>query len=513
MDAFNFLLTPPLLPSIMNIHDNEQPFRLLDLPRELRDEIYEHALGFYSCWTDPSTINDYARVHAKAHIVKRRRLGINILLANKQIHDEAFPIIMKTNLLVRVEVRNSRINKWLHGPTQPIHILSMSSMGDASEREEKIKKHSGYAMELVIQTQQTTTEYHRRPAPSVILMLWADLGEFCKRLEVERMSTRSGNPNRQNMHCVQINVKLNSGLITRAYGGDMNVLSTRSIHEQLLRPLRDGIRGSPDLAIEGCIDETLVQETIQAVGQPYWPDSQNLLNELYRHRAHAGDAWLNRNDLQRVAACADGISLIDRLSINMTEYRAHELPPYIHAVLGVIREYHYYFHITIARCLLAHLKKITHEDTYSNVEELSAIYADMNHVLEYIAVPAHGDPDGHFRHPFPWFPTFEYRYPSFPNHEAHFLLSSAGRILLEQSVVKDDEGRAELVEKTRRHLRRAFEVEWENKVYKEEMRRLVNLVGIDLLMMGKRPFPVTRVGRGHCVLQVGVLQLKTPLRR
>ncbi|RYN18122.1 hypothetical protein AA0113_g10940 [Alternaria arborescens] len=36
----------------MSSHYNEKPFRLLDLPRELRDEIYEYALDFHRYRTE-----------------------------------------------------------------------------------------------------------------------------------------------------------------------------------------------------------------------------------------------------------------------------------------------------------------------------------------------------------------------------------------------------------------------------------------------------------------------------
>lgn len=47
----HIFFTPPL-PSIMSSHYNEKPFRLLDLPRELRDEIYEYALDFHRYRTE-----------------------------------------------------------------------------------------------------------------------------------------------------------------------------------------------------------------------------------------------------------------------------------------------------------------------------------------------------------------------------------------------------------------------------------------------------------------------------
>jgi hypothetical protein len=69
----------------------EQPqhFRFLDIPRETRNEIYDHALCSFSRRQGPYSVQQYARVHAGAEFEERRFLGtVDLLLVNKQIYEK-----------------------------------------------------------------------------------------------------------------------------------------------------------------------------------------------------------------------------------------------------------------------------------------------------------------------------------------------------------------------------------------------------------------------------------------
>lgn len=71
------------------------PFRLLDLPREIRDDIYEAAIfdlsppDMFICPQDPDSI-------------KLRRLNTNVLLTNRQVYWEAREVIIRRGQLIMV---------------------------------------------------------------------------------------------------------------------------------------------------------------------------------------------------------------------------------------------------------------------------------------------------------------------------------------------------------------------------------------------------------------------------
>ena len=315
-------------------------------------------------------------------------------------------------------------------------------------------------------------------------MLLSDLSEFCRRLEIERM--HHGHTKIPDMG-VKLHVTLNAGTNTDEEGNCE--IPSRRIQEQLLQPIRDGIRGCRRLTIEGCTHEDLLQDTCQIVKQPHWPDAHVLLTELSIHRERADDAEHANDDLACVAACAKGISVIDRLSNLNTRSDGGRLPPYIRAVLGEVKEYSYHFHITIARCLLTQLNQLSSSERARQrsseelFEELSTIYADVDHVLQYIV-------QGEFHKPgrevgVNWFPTFTYRPCCFPCQESYYLLASAGRIVLENADADGNarkfprrQTRVQFIKETRAYLRKAWETSWKSEVYIEERRRFERIAGV-----------------------------------
>lgn len=77
-----------------------EPFRLLDLPREVRDDIYH---GMLCSWQEVGIGNVQAggTVHLNP---MRRKISPNILLANKQIYQEAKQVLLKANQFVHIEM-------------------------------------------------------------------------------------------------------------------------------------------------------------------------------------------------------------------------------------------------------------------------------------------------------------------------------------------------------------------------------------------------------------------------
>jgi hypothetical protein len=101
--------TPPPIHRFTAMIEQRQHFRFLDLPREIRDEIYDHALCAFSRRQSPYSVEQYAKVYAGAEFEERSFLGtIDLLLANKQIYEEGHDSMLKKNLFVRM----LRVPEW-----------------------------------------------------------------------------------------------------------------------------------------------------------------------------------------------------------------------------------------------------------------------------------------------------------------------------------------------------------------------------------------------------------------
>lgn len=204
------------------------------------------------------------------------------------------------------------------------------------------------------------------------------------------------------------------------------------------------------------------------------------------NRERADDAEHDKNDMACVVACTKGISAIDRLSNLQTRFDERRLPTYIRAVLDEIKEHSYHFHIAIARCLLTQLNQLSLSedarlrDSEELFDELSAIYTDVFHALQYTVQAEF------YRHSraleVHWFPTFSYRSCCFPCQQSYHVLASAGRIVLENSdadaIFPRGQNREQFVKKMRAFLRTAWETSWKSEVYIEERRRFEQIVGV-----------------------------------
>jgi hypothetical protein len=80
-----------------------RPFRLLDLPGELRERIYHYALCSFSCQEITPRIWKCFDPFASKTPYPRKFLGnTNLVLTDRLIYSEAQLYMLKTNLFVRI---------------------------------------------------------------------------------------------------------------------------------------------------------------------------------------------------------------------------------------------------------------------------------------------------------------------------------------------------------------------------------------------------------------------------
>lgn len=103
-----------------------QPFRLLELLLELREQIYHYSLCIFSSYVSSPNFAQSFEQYASAIPYRRRFLGnTNLLLANRLIYSEAQLYMLKTNLLVRVQ--NYACDVITSFGSDPLPVVHMST--------------------------------------------------------------------------------------------------------------------------------------------------------------------------------------------------------------------------------------------------------------------------------------------------------------------------------------------------------------------------------------------------
>jgi hypothetical protein len=362
-------------------------FRFLDLPRELRDRVYDYTLCSFSQRTTDFTIGFYARVHAQASFQHREFLGtVNILLACRQIHHEGYSYMLKSNLFIRVECRGIDISKFMHSHTPQLHILAFSRH-QSNTRMKRTQKYPWYAMCLWIGVETKQSQYMYRKEYANIVLLRIDLEEFCRRLEIEQAARTQSDPKR---HIVKIVVELDP--CKYAQGDEenkdrsvqcMRKLFSPKMQEDLLRPVRTGIRGFKNLTIKGCTEKQLVQRTLQEVESPLWTNAEAFMSELRKHRNNSVTCQLKGDYVQSAGSCAAGISMLNRLCVSPSSLEYFRKADSTFDLF--LAEAYFSFHLTMGRCIYNHFKPSIQSriDTNKQSEILSACF-DIVSILSHI---------------------------------------------------------------------------------------------------------------------------------
>lgn len=157
--------------------DVPQHFRLLDLPREVRDAIYHEML----CDWPKDATPGHTRVRVRGTVriaLMRRRIMPNILLANKQIYQEAKVALLKGNqfVLVKMIVRDRHVESSLLIPSN-VPVVAW------------YRRFTHRFEDLVVMTHFISFDKDRRVHSNErrtleFILLHRDLQQFCKALSL-----------------------------------------------------------------------------------------------------------------------------------------------------------------------------------------------------------------------------------------------------------------------------------------------------------------------------------------
>lgn len=163
-----------------------EPFRLLDLPREIRDNIYHGML------CDFGSLTAFGHTLVNGCVVfdpMRRDIEPNILLANKQIYQEAKLVLLKQNQFVhiRMDLRNGNILPAIFVRYNvPVVAMSRVAANRVAARRRPARRDCGdvfkdlvvmtYSVDFALQPRTFSQEVDRID----VILLHRELQEFCR---------------------------------------------------------------------------------------------------------------------------------------------------------------------------------------------------------------------------------------------------------------------------------------------------------------------------------------------
>ena len=337
-------------------------FDFLRLPREIRDRVYEYALCSFS-GSSLYNLEQCARVYMNLHYDRRQFTGnLNLLLANRQIHNDGYMCMVSRNQFVIVELEDL-LAYWTYGHT-PIYILSSRFK---TEYQRRCLESYPWYMRIKIkgkEKRRTVGEFQEDFSLFTCgaVMLWEDCVDMLKRYgnyptqsmgsDLRLKYTPYQNP-------MRLIVDLNP--TKRDWGGKDSYTDLWTAHfainqKKLLGQIKDALFGCNDLEIMGCDDEEFAAEVIREVAKVPSITLASFRPQLEEHARNAENSWRLGNITECANFCNKGIhivvcaytnrSIISQLCENGFEHCFETARP-IHTL-----------HVLLARCLYTHLSTL-----------------------------------------------------------------------------------------------------------------------------------------------------------
>ncbi|KAF2034237.1 hypothetical protein EK21DRAFT_56936 [Setomelanomma holmii] len=231
------------------------PFRFLDLPGEIRNNVYNLLLCSWG--------NELVAESSCLSNLSQRCLSYSasaLLRTNKQIHNEAFDYMTKCNQFIRISCRG----------LDPRDLFLEDGIPVITVDAQKVERFNGYVMHMTLSKPVFT------PSPVAfseyeIMILRADLPTLCAKLDVESVMTDANATTREHAS-LHASIRFNY-----AYAR----FFTPKIQEHLLQPIATSLRGIPNLIINCPVDMHLAQNVVDEVAKPRWTDPEATLAEIH----------------------------------------------------------------------------------------------------------------------------------------------------------------------------------------------------------------------------------------
>ncbi|KAF2127651.1 hypothetical protein P153DRAFT_294727 [Dothidotthia symphoricarpi CBS 119687] len=237
----------------MSAQQSSQAFRFMDLPGEIRNNVYDLLL---CSWDEDLEQDQNSNGTFSRRFLKYPATAL--LRTSKQVHSEASDYMAKRNQFVHITCRGMDIRR-----------LFLHEVPVVTSDERKTSQFMEYAMHLTL-TKPMLSSTTFDPSEYKLMVLCSDLPFLCEKLDIESAM-------------MDVNVTADEHRSIRAEIGFNHTyapLSIAKFQERLLRPIATLVRGIPNLSIRGPVDSILARAVIEETAKPRWTDPDAILGEI-----------------------------------------------------------------------------------------------------------------------------------------------------------------------------------------------------------------------------------------
>ncbi|KAL1801226.1 hypothetical protein ACET3X_001568 [Alternaria dauci] len=245
------------------------PFRFLDLPREVRDNIYSILLCTFP---PPDSIT-------RGIMLSKEDFSPSILRVNKQIYSESYDIMIKGNRFVLVTSHGGLhfVNILRKNDVPILALEPVLDIKHAVNNYPSVQSFRGHAVHVTIGNSEPKWEDDLPPSPHLrpahMVMLFRDLEFLCHAI------MEGDDLLEDYMDVVLVGIHL--APVAKDPPFQLEALTTyfssTKIQEQLLEPFRRGICNQPRVDIGGIIEKSLAQSALDDFARDKFEDADALI--------------------------------------------------------------------------------------------------------------------------------------------------------------------------------------------------------------------------------------------